>query len=80
MDSILAPFYDWVDREPDRLLYSFLDIDGRITESFTYAQFLQRTTDIAAHIRATHPMRRGERVLLAYPPGVEMIEKDAGPR
>ena len=73
MDSILAPFYDWVDREPDRLLYSFLDIDGRITESFTYAQFLQRTTDIAAHIRATHPMRRGERVLLAYPPGVEMI-------
>ena len=71
--SILAPFYEWTERNPDTLLFAFLDGDGRITESYSYAQFLQRTTDIASHIQRTFPMDPGERVLLAYPPGVEMI-------
>jgi thioester reductase-like protein len=73
MRSIIGPFRDWVERAPDKLLYAFLDVDGRVTESYTYAQFLQRTADIALHIQRTHPMDPGERVLLAYPPGVEMI-------
>jgi thioester reductase-like protein len=73
MASILAPFYARAARDPDKLLYAFLDIDGRVTESYSYSQFEQRTADIAAHIRDTHPMHPGERVLLAYPPGVEMI-------
>ena len=71
--SILTPFREWAERDPDKLLYAFLDVDGRITERYSYAQFLQRTTDIASHIQRTHPMAPGERVLLAYPPGVEMI-------
>lgn len=73
MASILGTFYEWTERNPDTLLFTFLDVDGRTTESYSYAQFLQRTTDIASHIRRTHPMAPGERVLLAYPPGVEMI-------
>ena len=73
MPSILGQFYEWIERNPDQLLFAFLDIDGRTTESYSYAQFLQRTTEIASHIRRTHPMAPGERVLLAYPPGVEMI-------
>lgn len=73
MPSILGSFYQWIERNPDKLLYAFLDVQGNITESYSYSQFLQRTTDIAAHLRHTHPMPPGERVLLAYPPGVEMI-------
>jgi thioester reductase-like protein len=71
--SILEPLHQWTERHPDKLLFAFLDIDGRATESYSYAQFLQRTADIATHIRRTHPMPPGARVLLAYPPGVEMI-------
>ncbi|MDO8680856.1 MAG: thioester reductase domain-containing protein [Acidobacteriota bacterium] len=71
--SILRPFYEWTERNPDKLLFAFLDGEGRTTESYTYAQFLQRTTEIASHIQRTCPMNPGERVLLAYPPGVEMI-------
>ena len=71
--SILRPFYEWTERGPDTLLFAFLDGEGRTTESYTYAQFLQRTTEIASHIQRTLPMSPGERVLLAYPPGVEMI-------
>ena len=71
--SILRPFYEWTERNPDKLLFAFLDGEGRTTESYTYGQFLQRTTEIASHIQRTCPMNPGERVLLAYPPGVEMI-------
>lgn len=73
MRSILGEFYQWIERNPDKLLYAFLDVEGRTTESYSYAQFLQRTTDIASHIRRAAPMAPGERVLLAYPPGVEMV-------
>jgi thioester reductase-like protein len=73
ISSFLAPFYAWVERSPDQLLYAFLDIDGRTTESYSYAQFLQRTTEIASHLRRTLKLEPGARVLLAYPPGLEMI-------
>ncbi len=73
MPSILSALYDWSERNPDKLLFVFLDREGRTTESYSYAQFLQRTTDIASHIQRRFPMKPGERVLLAYPPGVEMI-------
>lgn len=73
MRSILRQLYQWTERNPDKVLYAFLDVEGRTTESYSYAQFLQRTTDIASHIQRTAPMVPGERVLLAYPPGVEMI-------
>ncbi|MEZ4461966.1 MAG: thioester reductase domain-containing protein [bacterium] len=71
--SILDRFYEWTERTPDQLLFAFLDKSGRTTESYTYAQFLQRTTDIASYLWRTHPMEPGSRVLLVYPPGVEMI-------
>ncbi|HUF23358.1 MAG TPA: AMP-binding protein, partial [Vicinamibacterales bacterium] len=71
--SILGPLHACTERHPDKLLFAFLDIDGRTTESYSYAQFLQRTADIASHICRTFPMQPGERVLLAYPPGVEMV-------
>jgi thioester reductase-like protein len=71
--SILQRFRDWVASDPDQLLYAFLDFDGNVRERYTYAQFLQRTADIAAHILRVRPLAAGERVLLAYPPGVEMI-------
>ena len=62
-----------VARTPDQLLYAFLDIKGDITQSVTYAQFFQRTTDIALHLQQVASSAPGDRVLLAYPPGIEMI-------
>jgi thioester reductase-like protein len=73
MASILASVYRWIERQPDKLLYAFLDADGRTKESCTYAAFLQRTTDIAGHIRRVSRLSPGDRVLLAFPPGLEMI-------
>jgi thioester reductase-like protein len=71
--SILDPLLAWTEQHPDKLLYAFLDSEGAVTESYTYAQFVQRTADIAAHLQRVRPMAPGERVLLAYPPGLEVI-------
>ncbi len=58
---------------PDKLLFSFLDIHGEPTESYTYAEFLQRVADVARHIQRVAEPAPGTRVLLVYPPGLEMI-------
>jgi len=71
--TILAPLREHAERHPDKLLYAFLDREGRLAESYTYAGFLQRTAEIAAHVARTHPLAPGARVLLVYPPGLEMI-------
>ena len=62
-----------VEKHPDKLLYAFLDADGRIAESYTYGTFMQRTVDIASHISGTCDLDPGDRVLLVYPPGLEMV-------
>ncbi len=61
------------ERHPEKLLYAFLDRDGRTTHSYTYEAFVQRTAEIAAHIAHSHPLEQGDRVLLVYPPGLEVI-------
>lgn len=73
MPSIIEQLRERTRESPDKLLYAFLNIDGQTTESYTYASFFQRTTDIAAHIRSSTRLKAGDRVLLAYPPGLEII-------
>ncbi len=71
--TILDPIRANAEMHPDRLLFAFLDSDGRTTQSYTYEAFLRRTSAIAAHFHDTLPLEPGERVLLVYPPGLEMI-------
>ncbi|MEO1267844.1 MAG: AMP-binding protein [Myxococcota bacterium] len=73
MPSILTRLWQRCEEHPDRLLYAFLNIDGHITASYTFAQFARRTAAIAAHLHTACPLEPGARVLLAYPPGLEMV-------
>jgi thioester reductase-like protein len=59
--------------DPGRLLYSFLDVDGDPLESYTYASFLHRAEAIATHLLKDGRFASGDRLLLAYPPGLEML-------
>ncbi len=74
---MMASLLDHLDRlaveHPDKLLYSFLDLNGDPIESYTYASFLHRTKAIAGHLRKEGRFAAGDRLLLAYPPGLEMI-------
>jgi thioester reductase-like protein len=71
--SILHPILTRADAEPDRLLYSFNTGDGRVLESYSYGGFAERTNAVAAHLRRQGAWDVGDRVLLVYPPGLEML-------
>lgn len=71
--SILGQLQTLAVEHPDKLLYSFLDVDGDPIESYTYASFLLRAEAIAEHLLRDSRFEAGDRLLLAYPPGLEMI-------
>ncbi len=71
--SILGPLQLLADEHPDKLLYSYLDVDGDPIESYTYASFLRRAEAIAGHLLHSGGFAAGDRLLLAYPAGLEMI-------
>jgi acyl-CoA synthetase (AMP-forming)/AMP-acid ligase II len=73
LDNILEKLDHWVETCPDKLLFAFLDINGNICEKFTYAEFSYRTRVIANNLSANYNFKKNDRILLAYPPGIEMI-------
>jgi thioester reductase-like protein len=73
MASILGHLQGLAEEHPDRLLYSYLDANGDSLESYTYASFLVRAEAIAGHLLKDGRFAAGDRLLLAYPPGLEML-------
>jgi thioester reductase-like protein len=73
MASILEELDRLGGEHPHKLLYSYLDLNGNTLESYTYASFLSRTKAIASHLLKEGRFAEQDRLLLAYPPGLEMI-------
>src|SRR6201988_715363 len=71
--SILGHLDRLADEHPDKLLYSYLDVNGDSIEGYTYASFMHRTEAIAGYLWKEGRSAPGDRLLLAYPPGLEMI-------
>lgn len=71
--SILEKLDSLGDQHPHRLLYSYIDVNGNPIGGYTYESFLHRTKVIAGHLRKQHGFKSQDRLLLAYPPGLEMI-------
>lgn len=73
MNSVITEIEKRTKEHPDKLLFAFLDLKGAITESYTYDEFDRRTKEIAAYVHTNYHLSQGDRVLLAYPSGLEMI-------
>ena len=73
IESVLDKLDRLGDEHPHKLLYSYIDLNGDPIESYTYESFLHRTKVIAGHLRKEHRFAAQDRLLLAYPPGLEMI-------
>src|ERR1039457_3040468 len=73
MTSILDQLDRLGNQHPHKLLYSYLDLNGNPIEGYTYASFIRRTKAIARCLRKEHGFAPEDRLLLAYPPGLEMI-------
>ena len=73
MASILDKLDGLGDQHPNKLLYSYIDVNGNPIGGYSYESFLHRTKVIASHLRKEHGFKAQDRLLLAYPPGLEMI-------
>ena len=59
--------------QPDAPLYTYLDGEGRERDTYTYLAFHERTRHLAEHLKTREGLKPGDRVLLVYPPGLEVI-------
>jgi|HubBroStandDraft_1064217.scaffolds.fasta_scaffold02150_8 thioester reductase-like protein len=73
MPSILDTLESLGDQHPHKVLYSYIDLNGEPIGGYSYESFLHRTKVIASHLRNGLGFVAQDRVLLAYPPGLEMI-------
>jgi len=73
MTSLIDYLEYWAVKHPEKVLFAFRDAQGRIMEQHTYGTFNERTRTIAGHLREVLNLGSGERVLLAYAPGLEGI-------
>ena len=71
--SILGKLDSLGDQHPNKVLYSYIDVNGIPIGGYSYESFLHRTKVIAGHLRKEHGFASQDRLLLAYPPGLEMI-------
>src|SRR5258708_8783808 len=69
--NLVEMLQDRACREPGRTCYTFLGIDGEPIDSVTYAGLDQKARAIACRLHEKG--LAGERALLLYPPGPELI-------
>jgi thioester reductase-like protein len=73
MDTLIDRLQMWAERKPNQTLYRFVDAECRELEHYTYLEFAERTRQLAAYLSTEAGLNKGDRVLLVYPPGVEMV-------
>jgi acyl-CoA synthetase (AMP-forming)/AMP-acid ligase II len=69
--TLIHLLQDRASQHPDQTAYTFLEDGEREVNSLTYQQLDQRARAIAAYLQAQ--LTIGDRVLLVYPQGIEVI-------
>ncbi len=73
MNSIIDYLEHWAAVQPDKCLVGFLDEHGNETDSYTNLQIHERTCLLAEYLSQQAGINLGDRALLVYPPGLELI-------
>jgi thioester reductase-like protein len=73
MATLIEYLEHWAAVQPDKCLYSFLDHEGKERDNYTFLAFHERTRHLAAYLSREAGLQRGDRVLLVYPPGLELL-------
>ena len=58
---------------PDHRVFTWVDVKGRETDTVTYRQLWDRSTAVARHLQQHPDIERGDRVLIAYPFGLDFL-------
>jgi thioester reductase-like protein len=73
MNSIIDYLEQWAAVQPNKCVYNFLDVGGKQRAGYTYLNFANRTRTLAKYLSGPIGLKYGDRVLLVYPPGLEVI-------
>lgn len=73
LTTIIDHLEHWVATQPDKLFSSFLDVHGNTIDTYTYREFHARTRHLAEYLSRHVRLSKGDRVLLVYPSGLEII-------
>jgi acyl-CoA synthetase (AMP-forming)/AMP-acid ligase II len=73
MVNLLECLEHWAGVQPDATLFDFLDGKGNSREHYTFRRFYERTLGLSKHLMQLEKITYGDRVLLVYPPGLEMM-------
>jgi thioester reductase-like protein len=71
--SVLTDLERRVEAHPEKLLFSYLDKNGIELAQHSYASFLTHVDLIAGHLAQRPGLSSGERVLLVFPPGLDLV-------
>jgi thioester reductase-like protein len=66
-------FLQKVYQQPGERLFAFLDARGDIIEDLTYSDFARRVDALAAELAGKNWLKRGDRVILSFQPGLEIV-------
>lgn len=58
---------------PDKQVYNWINKTGSVVESYTYSDLWTKIESVAWHIRTKWGAKRGDMVLLCYPPGLDFV-------
>jgi thioester reductase-like protein len=73
MNSVIELLATWARKEPELLLYGFLNRNGEIVDSYTYADFDRETDRLARVFIDELCLSPGEPIMLAFGPGLGLI-------
>jgi acyl-CoA synthetase (AMP-forming)/AMP-acid ligase II len=73
--TLLEALGKWLQSQPEKVLYTFLDAKGKQLDQVTYATLHQRSEALARYLISPKGLglARGDRVLLVYPPSLDFI-------
>src|SRR6516162_4140832 len=73
MKTLVDYLQMWEARKPEQTLFRFVDGEARELEQYTYQSFSERTRELAGYLSTEVGLRPGDRALLCYSPGLEMV-------
>jgi acyl-CoA synthetase (AMP-forming)/AMP-acid ligase II len=71
--SVIGTFDRHVARQPDALIYSWLDGEANVVKSFTRKELWIASRNLGYELLTKHGIKRGDRAMIVYPLGIDFL-------
>jgi len=71
--TVVTALQNWYHTQPEKVVYRWLEHNGKETAAWTYGELHQRAQAVAQMLRSQQGVVVGDRVILMYLPGLEFM-------